>query len=109
MAKYNGPTRPCYDCDKEDATEYLGRRIEPTKTGGPRGHLYLCKDCADARLSKGNYSPEAIAEAKKDIKRVEGYLNEPLPPPTPPTRSDSFAAGHQKEVFYQQEIPGLGE
>jgi hypothetical protein len=101
MAKYYGKYAPCSEpgCINE-ATETAGKRNNRGK--GPR--TLLCSDCYKVRMG---YSVSKPTETKPAPEEKPEEVVQEIPQTL--TRSDSFAAGHQKEVFYQQEIPGLGE
>jgi hypothetical protein len=80
MAKYEGARTECRDCGKSAATENLGKR-----DGRGKGPLTLvCKDCADSRLGR--------------VQKTEDN------PQQIPNRGASFAAGHQKESWWQPEL-----
>lgn len=80
MAAYDGKygPQPCYDCNAQ-ATQYLGRRAQ-----GPSGrtHLFVCNDCASARLGRGLKPKETESPPK-------------------PTRVDRFTQGHDEPRHIQ--------
>jgi len=66
------------------ATENLGKR----DGRGKGGLTLLCEDCADMRLGRPKKSPQ-----------ITEQISQPIP-----TRSASFAEGHQKESWWQPEL-----
>jgi NMD protein affecting ribosome stability and mRNA decay len=94
------PGSKCYDCGKHTSEtgifkagrrELVSRGLDATgKLQEVRKSINLCKDCGQGR---GMWQDKTPAQPQQQVPQL-------------PTRNDSFAAGHQKEVFYQ---PELGE
>jgi hypothetical protein len=89
------------------ATEDLGRRLPPVRTGELRQFLHVCKGCADARLGHGDFSPEGREKTKQMVKMVEEAFKPSEAPTNRLTRSDSFVQGHQKTTEPEYYQPSL--